>query len=56
MNEKVKFGDLLVMFEQAFLAGWDMSKKDDGKLTRHEHFELWVKEELRKMEYGDSYL
>jgi hypothetical protein len=50
---KVKLGDLLVVFEDAFHAGWNSALvRAEYGIGKEEAFRLWLDEEMKRLGIG----
>ena len=47
MSEKLKLGDLLTLFEDAFNAGWEAHA--EGAQIREESFNHWIDSALKEL-------
>jgi hypothetical protein len=51
MNNKIKFGDLLKAFEDAYFAGFESGKIcDSTQKTKEQSFSDWLDEELKQLD------
>jgi hypothetical protein len=48
MSEKIRLGDLLNVFEDAFYAGWE-AHAEGKEAVREEAFNHWVQQTLKEL-------